>query len=141
VLMIKDATSTVERKIHMERLKNLGNHIHNIDCITKGKEEEIIVLRRTSLNGVRNSYVPCRFCCAWLSSVEIGRHRKRCPARDLYPDSDDVQPLQKSRLLLICSLNYIYSEEENICKNKYIYSWPNNCWNILVILLVDEFLG
>jgi len=83
------------------RLRNLGNHFHNVEVIRAGKGELMVTHRKSSEVEALN-YVPCDQCYAYVLKRELWRHkckfgkpdkgRKISSAQLLLPAPSNVQP-------------------------------------------------
>jgi len=83
------------------RLRNLGNHFHNVEVIRAGHGELMVTHRKSSEVEALN-YVPCDQCYAYVLKTELWRHkckfgkadrgRKISSAQLLLPAPSNVQP-------------------------------------------------
>ena len=74
VLEIKACRDRNRKCMLVARLRNLGNHCHNVDVIRKG-EGEILVTHRKSGSAEAANYVPCEHCYKYVLKRELWRHR------------------------------------------------------------------
>ena len=64
------------------KLRNLGNHKHNIQVLSQGFGElEVIYRPQKCTKYTMASYIPCRFCYGYYGRAEIWRHVRRCQCR------------------------------------------------------------
>ena len=55
-------------------LRNLGNHLHNVEVLNKRQGELMVTYRKSSSTEAAN-YVPCEQCYAYVLKRELWRHR------------------------------------------------------------------
>ena len=67
------------RRNYITRLRNLGNHLHNMSVLREG-QGELLVTYRSSKVIAATSYVPCEHCFKYLLKKDLYRHR--CPIMD-----------------------------------------------------------
>ena len=91
------AASGKEKEFELKKLRNAGDHIHNID-ILKGGEGDIVVKRNVKRKTSHDDYVPCPQCLGYFYKRDLWRHK--CP--NLNPDvtNPSKQLVKKGRLLL-----------------------------------------
>jgi hypothetical protein len=74
VIEIDKCKDLVERRRLIARLRNLGNHCHNVDVLSKGSGE-IMVTHRKAIDAEANNYVPCDSCFSYVLKRELRRHK------------------------------------------------------------------
>jgi hypothetical protein len=84
-------TDEHKKELHLLKLRNLGNHSHNVQVIDRG-EGEFVVTHRPKQESDYRKYVHCRFCYAYLVKGAIWKHS--CP---LAPKAKDGAKLRKLR--------------------------------------------
>lgn len=80
------------------RLRNLGNHQHNIEVIKQGYGE-LVVAYRPDKPSSWEDYVPCEFCLGYYIHSELWKHIGRCPLKPVDLKSSG-RVVANSRLLL-----------------------------------------
>jgi len=74
VIEIEKCKDKVEKRRLIARLRNLGNHFHNVDVLRKG-QGELLVTHRKNSNAEAANYVPCEQCYAYVLKRELWRHK------------------------------------------------------------------
>ena len=70
--------SKASRKTALRKLRNMGNHTHNISVLTEGAGD-LVVTYRPNAESDAVSYVPCESCYAYVHKKDLYRHK--CPVR------------------------------------------------------------
>lgn len=101
VVEVLACTDPKEKEKHLNKLRNLGNHLHNIDVLKKGSGIFLVNHRPSGKDSKAENYVPCNYCYAYMLKSEVWRHKcqhkgsKPQPkAREcsvLLPDGQDPQ--------------------------------------------------
>ena len=69
-----------ERQKLLTKIRNLGNHHHNIKTLKDGLWTLYSVYRGESQKKVSaEHYIPCKFCFGWSGREELWKHIARCP--------------------------------------------------------------
>ena len=68
---LKDKTERCKR---ICKLRNMGNHLHNIEVLQR-QEGELLVTYRSRNAASASDYVPCEFCYKYLKKSELYRHK------------------------------------------------------------------
>ena len=89
---IENASAKAKKNL-VQRLRNMGNHLHNVDVL-KANCGVLVVNYRPKKKTNPKEYAPCQHCYAYLVRSEIWRHR--CPFR-----GDKKQRQAKSSKLLL----------------------------------------
>lgn len=79
----KESDSSDNRTLALDRLRNLGDFMHNIDVLTE-KKGILITARRLTGDQMHSfdDYLPCRYCMAFFYNKELWRHAKYCQFRN-----------------------------------------------------------
>ena len=78
VVQIGQLKDRNERCKHITRLRNLGNHLHNMEVVREQKGELMVTYRAGRRHRASAlDYVPCEHCFAYLMKSELHRHRCR----------------------------------------------------------------
>lgn len=99
--------SSKDRKVHLERLRNLGNFKHNSAVKTTGSG--CLKVKRISKKSSSSAetYEYCLYCKGMISRKEVSRHMKRCALR---PENNAEEKLKES---LWCSIYSIHNVSAN----------------------------
>ena len=91
------AASGKSKEVELKKLRNAGDHLHNID-ILKGGEGDIVVKKNIKRKTSNEDYVPCPRCVGYFFKRDLWRHK--CP--NLNPDdkTPKKQLVRKGRLIL-----------------------------------------
>ena len=91
------AASGKSKECELKKLRNAGDHLHNID-ILKGGEGDIVVKKNIKRKTSHEDYVPCPRCVGYFYKRDLWRHK--CP--NLNPDdkTPSKQLVRKGRLIL-----------------------------------------
>ncbi|XP_063049874.1 uncharacterized protein LOC134444490 [Engraulis encrasicolus] len=90
------AKSSKERKILLEKLRNLGNFKHNTDVKTTGSGC-LKVKRSSKKSSNPEMYDYCLYCKGMMARQELSRHMRKCPLRP------DVNTEERERVPAIAS--------------------------------------
>lgn len=90
----KDETA---RNNLLTKLRNLGNHHHNIGVI-RSNTGSLVVKYRPKDHSIQQEYLPCEYCYAYYISSDLWKHVKRCK---LAPSSSKPRRVVKSSRLLL----------------------------------------
>ncbi|XP_026035994.1 uncharacterized protein LOC113029369 isoform X4 [Astatotilapia calliptera] len=98
--------SSKDRKVHLERLRNLGNFKHNSAVKTTGSG--CLKVKRISKKSSSSAetYEYCLYCKGMISRKEVSRHMKRCALR---PENNAEEKL-KDRVFGIASTQSTMSQ-------------------------------
>lgn len=66
---------SAERRLLLEKLRNRGNHEHNLKVMKSGEGQ--VKLKRSSQQSTQHQH--CVFCKGMFSRKELWRHNRRCP--------------------------------------------------------------
>jgi hypothetical protein len=88
------ATNKVEKRRSITKLRNTGNHLHNLEVLRQ-KKGEILVTYRSTRNKHADAYVPCEYCLGYYVGSEL--HRHKCKVRT---DKSKGRVAMKASLLL-----------------------------------------
>lgn len=71
------------RSLALDKLRNLGDFMHNVDVLTN-KNGILITARRLTQDQMHtfHDYLPCRYCMTFFYSKELWRHVKNCAFRN-----------------------------------------------------------
>ena len=69
-----------ERNRAITKLRNMGNHIHNVSVLEQEQGELAVAYRPSTVGAVRD-YVPCEGCYAYLRKTDLYRHNCRVRGR------------------------------------------------------------
>lgn len=81
----------------LEKLRNMGNHIHNCDVIRNGKGQ-FAVKYRPSKHTPFTDYGPCPYCYGYFVRKQLWRHK--CPFKPIQKSGLKPKMAVSSRLLL-----------------------------------------
>jgi len=70
--------SKTSRKTALCKLRNMGNHMHNISVVAEGTGD-LVVTHHPNSEADAVSYVPCESCYAYVHKKHLYRHK--CPVR------------------------------------------------------------
>jgi hypothetical protein len=84
-----------DRQKHITKIRNLGNHLHNVEVL-KNNSGSLIVNYRPRKNSDAHAYVPCGNCYGYFVRTELWRHH--CPFKPLHNSGKRVA--KSSKLLL-----------------------------------------
>ena len=115
---LKFKTNSYERKTELERLRLLGNYLHNLRVL-ETKSGRLIVMRRTSnseeIKEQYKDFLPCSHCLGFFRRSELWRHNKSCSFKNKETDGEeDIENAfeqncrniqQKSKMLLLSHEN------------------------------------
>jgi hypothetical protein len=94
VIEILACTDQKKKEQLLDRLRNLGNHVHNVDVVKKGSGV-FVVNHRPSQPGINaEDYVPCNFCYAYILKGEMYQHKCR------HKGSNPQPKARESRIIL-----------------------------------------
>lgn len=83
VARLMACTSHAARQKMMTKLRNLGNHRHNVEVLRKGEGELVVVHRPLSdQQACPNNYLPCTECLGYYVKRDLHKHVKICPLSD-----------------------------------------------------------
>jgi len=86
-------TNKDSRNTMLLKLRNLGNHYHNVSVI-KHKEGELIVVHRPADDETDyQKYIPCRYCYGYFSKASIWKHS--CPLAPKTPSGTAIPRIRK----------------------------------------------
>ena len=74
VIQIASSKDKTERLKHIIRLRNMGNHLHNVEVL-KEQKGELLVTYRTKQGAQPSEYVPCEHCFGYLLKRDLHRHK------------------------------------------------------------------
>lgn len=74
VIEIDKCKDKVKRRQLIGRLRNLGNHLHNVDVLSKDCGELMVTHRKHSHCKAKD-YVPCDRCFSYVMKKELWRHK------------------------------------------------------------------
>ncbi|KAL6484182.1 hypothetical protein MHYP_G00062270 [Metynnis hypsauchen] len=97
-----------ERRIHLDLLRNKGNHVHNTNVLKAGKGELVPCQRTTKNEDVKN-YMHCVNCQGLFRRKALWRHMSRCK---LAKKCTTTKP-GKSRAQALCAYAQPVSEGVN----------------------------
>lgn len=69
-----------ERLLVQEKIRNLGDYLHNLDVIERGYGELLVKISSKNHNAAK--YIPCDSCFAFHLISQIGRHNMICRWRN-----------------------------------------------------------
>ncbi|XP_070576783.1 uncharacterized protein [Ptychodera flava] len=107
-----------QRRLHLKRLMNRGNHAHNCKVLEKGSGN-IVVRKRPTYEAAVYDYLPCTHCLAYFVRGDVSKHEKVCPFRPVKDEegsaSKSYRRLQgKSALLLPVGKDASIGLRENV---------------------------
>ena len=82
----------------MTKLRNLGNHLHNMDVLKAGKGTLQVVYQEADAKDA-SSYVPCPHCLGYYGKKELWKHANCCQLRSA-STSGRKQCVKEARNLL-----------------------------------------
>lgn len=101
VIEIQACSDQKEKGLKIDKLRNLGNHVHNVDVMKKGSGIFVVNHRPSSHTGKVENYVPCNYCYAYILKSEMYRHKclhkgsnpqpKARECRIILPENRDCQ--------------------------------------------------
>jgi len=74
VIQLVSLTDKVERRKHTIKLRNMGNHLHNVQVL-KEQKGELLVTYRAKQEAQPSEYVPCEHCFGYMLKQKLYRHR------------------------------------------------------------------
>ena len=75
---LKESDKDEKLKLY-EKIKNIGNHLHNTKVLTTGEGELVVAYRpRKNEKTEYEDYGPCPYCYAYFPKRELWRHNKSC---------------------------------------------------------------
>jgi len=92
-----------QRKMALDRLRNMGDFHHNVDVLTKGSGQLILGRRVSADSFTAADFLPCRYCLVFFSKKELWRHVAHCnfaktPLSTGYGDKS----VQRAGQMLLC---------------------------------------
>lgn len=79
VLQMQRETDPMKKALIYEKVRNIGNHLHNIDVIKSGDGELCVAYRpRGEVKTRAADYGPCPYCFAYYPKKELWRHNTSC---------------------------------------------------------------
>ena len=79
VLQMENESDTKQKSLMYEKIRNIGNHLHNIEVIKSEKGQLCVSYRPRGEAVVRAvDYGPCPFCYAYFPRRELWRHNASC---------------------------------------------------------------
>lgn len=79
VLQMENESDPQKKTMVYERIRNIGNHLHNLEVIKSGKGQLCVSYRPRGHSYVRAvNYGPCLYCYAYYPKRELWRHNKSC---------------------------------------------------------------
>lgn len=79
VLQMETESDPQKKTMVYERIRNIGNHLHNLDVIKSGKGQLCVSYRPRGHSNVRAvDYGPCPYCYAYYPKRELWRHNTSC---------------------------------------------------------------
>lgn len=99
-----ESTKKEKDKIY-EKIRNLGNHLHNIKVLQEGKGELSVRYRPTDGKAHVDDYGPCPYCYGYFIRRELWRHRPSCKLKPETVNQTKEKMAVTSRLLLPCTGN------------------------------------
>jgi hypothetical protein len=75
VIAITGSSDKADRLRQITKLRNLGNHLHNIGCLREGKGEILVTYRPKGGYAKAYDYAPCERCFSYLIKGDIYRHK------------------------------------------------------------------
>lgn len=94
------------KKEELAKLRNAGNHLHNINTMKQGVGT-VVVRRRKRKETTVDSFVPCLKCMGWFAKKDLWRHL--CVVKD--DNTPHRQLVKKGKMLLPqTSDNDLYNE-------------------------------
>ncbi|KAK7475438.1 hypothetical protein BaRGS_00033319, partial [Batillaria attramentaria] len=100
-----------ERKLMLERIRNIGNFQHNC-AVLKANEGILIPWRSPSEEVDPHDYIPCEFCLGFFLKKELWRHEENCKFRSTAKKGRKV--ISRSEGLLPSSTKCSRGLEENV---------------------------
>ena len=83
----------------IKKLRNLGNHQHNMKVIRENKGSLMVKYRPADADQ-SEEYIPCEYCYGYYKSSELWKHVKRCTLATCSSSLRSRRVVQSSRLLL-----------------------------------------
>ena len=79
ILQLANETDPKKKDLIYEKVRNIGNHLHNVDVIKTGKGQLCVAYRPRGELTVRGAdYGPCLFCFVYFPKKELWRHNNSC---------------------------------------------------------------
>ncbi|XP_072182362.1 uncharacterized protein [Diadema setosum] len=104
----KDQTT---KEAKLAKLRNLGNHRHNMDVLQKGKGS-LMVKKRPSPGADPRDYIPCSYCYAYYVKRDLWKHD--CPLNGLRDKSKEKSGESEETVLSVshrdCTLEELRAE-------------------------------
>ena len=90
------------RKVHLEKLRLLGNYHHNLTVLETGKGELIVSRRPSSSKGCNpDDFLPCTYCLGFIKRQELWKHVKSCKFKPEGKDAQKYEKVQEKAKLLL----------------------------------------
>ena len=138
-----------EQELEFERLRRLGNYHHNLRVYDR-KQGTLIVLRRSILAKKAEDYLPCLYCCGFVSEAGLWYPVKTCKYRPLVmqkeKDEDEegkeASIISRSRTLLAGSLTLYKVDHSNYknLKEKVVSKMRDSRDGVLSIINNDDLI-
>ena len=69
------AESQKEKRKILERIRNIGNHLHNREVLLKGRGELFVKYRPSSPGSNVEKFSPCPYCFGYFRTADLWRHK------------------------------------------------------------------
>ena len=98
----KDKQSDVfkERERALDKLRNQGDFIYNVNQLQSGKGALIIARRPEDGKHSAMDYLPCQYCLKFMIKKELWRHSKKCKFAPSTKGIHEASEVKASRALL-----------------------------------------
>ncbi|XDV36910.1 hypothetical protein PO909_006624 [Leuciscus waleckii] len=114
-----------ERKILLEKMRNMGNFKHNIAVLQDGKGS-LKVKRKPKAKALAGKFIHCMYCQGMYIRKELWRHVRRCPFK---PENEDLgdTPGRTKVLGLAATLESTFCQQIS-----------SGVWKLLSVMKQDE---
>ena len=75
VIEYRDASNKDTKKKILEKIRNIGNHLHNREVLLTGKGQLFVKYRPTEAGANTNDFSPCPYCFAYFRTKDLWRHK------------------------------------------------------------------
>lgn len=100
VIKYVEENDPITKRNIMMKLRNLGNHYHNVNVIREKKGVLIVAYRPQNSSASADDYLPCEHCLGYYSAPDLWKHTKRCPLADSTKQRPHKKVQESAKLLL-----------------------------------------
>jgi len=98
VVELMAATDHGKRNQLLMKIRNMGNHKHNLTVLREGSGKITVVYRPNCDGGNSSAYVPCPHCYGYYGRREMWKHVRRCPLAPCSNQGGPAEPAGKQRM-------------------------------------------